>query len=176
MAKCALVVGHKKTSPGAFNENSAITEFNFNDRLAMDIEDAVTEVETVRVYRRTYNQLPADINELGSDFTISLHCNAFNREASGTEVLYYYKSEKGKNIAHILQKSLVAALGLNDRGIKPKTAEDRGGFLLKYTNMPCLIAEPFFIDNDEDLAKASSNRDVLVKAYAGAIVEIANSI
>lgn len=68
------------------------------------------------------------------------------------------------------------ALGINDRGIKPKTAEDRGGFLLRYTSMPCLIAEPFFIDNDEDLAKANSNRDELVQAYADAITEIAGAL
>ena len=176
MAKCALVVGHKKMSPGAINENSAITEFNFNDRLAMDIEDALADLETVRVYRRTYSQLPADINDIDSDFTISLHCNAFNKEASGTEVLYYHKSEKGRQMAEILQAKLLGALGLKDRGVKPKSSEDRGGFLLRYTNMPCLIAEPFFIDNDEDLAKANSNRKELVQAYADAITEIAGVI
>ena len=62
-----------------------------------------------------------DINDTEADFAISLHCNAFNREASGTEVLYYHKSKTGEKIAKILQSSLVEALGINDRGIKPKT-------------------------------------------------------
>ena len=122
------------------------------------------------------NSTSRDINDTEADFAINLHCNAFNREASGTEVLYYHKSKTGEKIAKILQSSSVDALGINDRGIKPETAEDRGGFLLRYTSMPCLIAEPFFIDNYDDLAIAGSKRDDLVQAYADAIVEIANLI
>lgn len=45
MKKCALVIGHKKTSPGASNNASGLTEFVFNDALAQDIENAVSGVE-----------------------------------------------------------------------------------------------------------------------------------
>ena len=153
-----------------------MTEFNFNDQLAIDIEKEVSGVEVQRVYRRTYNSLPSDINELNPDFIISLHCNAFNGSASGTEVLYYHRSVNGKKIAAILNEQLVNALGLKNRGIKPKTAEDRGGNLLKNTVGICVIAEPFFIDNDEDLNIVIDKRDDLVKAYANGIEAIAQSI
>ncbi|CAD7780068.1 hypothetical protein DMNBHIDG_02251 [Candidatus Methanoperedenaceae archaeon GB37] len=35
---CALVIGHKKQSPGAVNVKAGITEFDFNEDLAMRIE------------------------------------------------------------------------------------------------------------------------------------------
>ncbi len=173
MKKCALVIGHKKSSPGASNETSNLTEFVFNDKLAIDIEDAIHGLHVQRVYRRTYNLLPHDINELNPDFIVSLHCNAFDGSASGTEVLYYHRSTKGKIIAGILNEQLVEALGLKNRGLKPKTAEDRGGYLLKNTEAPCVIAEPFFIDNNEDLKSATDKRNLLVKAYADGIEAIA---
>lgn len=176
MKTCALVIGHKKSSPGAMNMATGLTEFHYNERLAMEIEDAVEGVDVQRVYRRTYDSLPNDINELAPDFIVSLHCNAFNEKASGTEVLYYHRSQKGKAMADILHANLVNALSLNDRGTKPKGAEDRGGYLLKSTQAPCIIAEPFFIDNNEDLKAAIDNREALIAAYASAIKTIAETV
>lgn len=176
--KCALVIGHKKSSPGAYNKNANLYEFTFNDDLARSIETKAEEadgVEVIRVYRRTYATLPGDINDLNPDFVISLHCNAFNTKASGTETLYYHRSTKSKELADRVQAKLLAALGLADRGVLSKTSEDRGGNLLKNTNAPCVIAEPFFIDNDSDLAKAQANLDALAQAYADAIVEQAGA-
>ena len=173
---CALVIGHKKNSPGAVNKRSSLTEFVFNDKLALLIENKVLRTDIQRVYRRTYNSLPNDINELGPDFIISLHCNAFNEQASGSEVLYYHKSKNGEKMAKVLLRHLVGHLQLPDRGIKPKAAEDRGGYLLKYTNAPCVIAEPFFIDNDNDLTRAQENFDDFAAAYAAAIDEFTQEI
>ena len=166
---CALVIGHKKSSPGAVNHRTGLNEFDFNDDLAIRIEKKAQQTAIQRVYRRTYGELPGDINSLNPDFVLSLHCNAFNGRASGTEALYYHRSESGKRIAEILQNYLVTFLELRDRGIKEKTAEDRGGFLLRYTKAPCVIAEPFFIDNHQDLAKANENLEGLAAAYARAI-------
>lgn len=176
MKKCALVIGHKKTSPGASNKTSGVTEFSFNDRLAMDIDDEVSGVNVQRVYRRTYKLLPFDINAVNPDFIVSLHCNAYNTSTSGTEVLFYHRSVKGRRIAEILNDHLVNALGLNDRGIKAKTTEDRGGYLLKTTHAPCLISEPFFIDNNDDFRIANEKRELLVHAYASAIEAIARAL
>ncbi len=173
---CALVIGHKKSSPGAKNEKKGLTEFEFNERLALRIEKKVKTVDIQRVYRRTYKELPDDINELNPHFIISLHCNAFNKKATGTEVLYYHRSEQGKHIAEILLGYLVSHLKLPNRGVKGRTAEDRGGYLLRYTKRPCIIAEPFFIDNDKDLAKAQEKFNGLASAYASAIKEVAQII
>mgnify|MGYP000341271737 CR=1 FL=1 len=169
MKTCALVIGHKKRSPGAHNEKFNLTEFGFNQNLAQEIESKVVGVDVQIIYRRTYASLPSDINELNPDFIISLHCNAYNKQASGTEVLYYHRSEKGEHFAEVLQHQIVMALGLKDRGTKAKRVVNRGGYLLKYTTAPCVIAEPFFIDNNNDLKTAIDNRQGLIDAYVNAI-------
>ncbi|MGD8694880.1 MAG: N-acetylmuramoyl-L-alanine amidase [Syntrophobacterales bacterium] len=173
---CALVIGHKKSSPGAGNDRAGIHEFEFNEDLAIRIEKKTQNTRIQRVYRRTYEELPGDINGLDPDFVLSLHCNSYNGRASGTEVLYYHRSKIGEGIAKILQNHLVEFLGLRDRGIKRKTSEERGGYLLRYTNAPCVIAEPFFIDNDEDLARARDDLEGLAGAYASAIDAIAQAV
>ena len=160
--KVALVVGHSVNSKGATNKKYNDSEFNFNKILAEQIKntfDVSNSADSLEIVYRGdsdngYTQLPYKINKLDVDLVISLHCNAFNTKVSGCEMLYYHKSIKGKEIAKIFQNTLVNTLGNKNRGIKPKNSEDKGGHLLKNTNAPCIIVEPFFIDNDEDYLNA----------------------
>ncbi len=172
----ALVIGHRDTSPGAVNRRSGVTEYSYNSVLADDIRALLPDLDVKIVHRSTYKKLPGLINGYDPALVVSLHCNAFNQAATGTEVLYHHNSTSGRRIAAILQDKLVGALGLPDRGIKAKRSEDRGGYLLRYTDAPCVIAEPFFIDNNSDLKTASINRDALVEAYANAIREMAAAV
>ncbi len=162
--RVAVVIGHSESSQGAFNKNYDVSEFEFNRKLAHDIEDNFNLFnkvdEIVVVYRETtYQDLPIQINELKPDLIVSLHCNAFDTTANGCEMLYYHKSAKGKEVARIFQKNIASGFDNKDRGIKSKQSEDRGGYLLRYTNAPCIIAEPFFIDNDEDFLHAEWSFD-----------------
>ncbi len=167
---CALIIGHSLKSPGACNSTYGDSEYSFNDALADKIIARVVEGFIKKVYRDCpYTKLPAKINALLPDFVLSLHCNSFNKKTSGTEVLYFHLSPRGRIIAGFLQKHLIACLKLKDRGIKAKDEGDRGGYLLKYTRAPCIIAEPFFIDNDDDLLTAKALMDKLSLAYAKAI-------
>ena len=178
MKKVALVVGHKPSSKGAHNKTHDVWEFDFNNELVKKVAKELTDgwfdkVEPVIIYRDTFKDLPDKINAENPDFIVSFHCNAFNGKASGTEVLYYHTSKNGKKMAEILQKHLLK-LGFKDRGILPRTAEDRGGYLLRYTKAPCVIAEPFFLDNDAEYTAVDV--DDLVEYYAEAIEEIANEL
>lgn len=171
--KVGLIVGHKDSSPGACNDTFNLCEYHFNDQIAVDVYDKMKNVNSnihlVIIRRQTYKGLPEDVNRYDPAFAISLHCNAFNKQANGTETLYYHTSEKGKKLAEAVQSELLKAYGFPDRGILPRTAEDRGGYLLRYTNMPTVIAEPFFIDNDDALKKVLDNREKLIDAYVNSI-------
>lgn len=175
MKKVALVVGHSQGSKGAVNEKSGVSEFEYNDKIADQIEYLLrgTDISCEIVFREKLIDLPEKINALEPDFIVSLHCNAYDTKVSGTEVLHYHSSETGKAMAEVLQEHLLFALGLNNRGVKPKHSEDRGGFLLRYTKAPCVIAEPFFIDNDEDFDVAQLRSHRLAEAYVSAIKDIA---
>jgi len=115
----ALVIGHKPSSKGAYNYTYDTYEFDFNHNLAEAIVNKVTGVKLY--YRNSYTKLPFEINADNPEFVVSMHCNAFNRTATGTEVLYYHKSTKGKKLAEILQKNFIVALCLKDREIKSRT-------------------------------------------------------
>lgn len=178
--KVAVVIGHQERSKGAMNSTYGTTEFEFNQKLAHDIEHNFGNLfnfdqhEIVVMYRETTLQnLPNEVNAQKPDLVIELHCNAFNKQANGCETLYYHKSIKGKAIATIFQKNILAVLKNKDRGIKPKTAEDRGGYMLRYTNAPCIITEPFFIDNDDELINGELcfNQGSLTAGFCEAITE-----
>lgn len=174
---CALVVGHRQSSKGAVSSDGSVFEFDFNSDLAKDIKKRVTKARVQIVFRdNTTNglkKLPAKINAIGPHFILSLHCNAFNKTAKGTETLFYHTSKRGKKLATIVQKRLLDALALKNRRIKNKKEGDRGAHVLKFTNAPCVICEPFFIDNDGDLAVALRRKKSLAAAYARAIDEAA---
>ena len=164
-----LDIGHSKKSPGAVNQKHGVSEFQFNTRLANDIKRLIP---VQLFYRGSYQNLPRDINAFNPELVVSLHCNAFNKKASGTEVLYYHSSVIGKKMAEIYQRHLVECLGLPDRGIKPKIDADRGGYQLRYIKAPCIIVEPFFIDNDSEFEYVESIIDDFVMANINAINEI----
>jgi|AntAceMinimDraft_10_1070366.scaffolds.fasta_scaffold32417_3 N-acetylmuramoyl-L-alanine amidase len=184
--KAALVIGHEHLSQGARNVKFNLTEFNFNTRLVKKIieeykvrqrntniiQKDIDVLELREVYRTTYRDLPDILNNLDPDFTISFHANAFNNYTSGTETLYYHSSAFGLGIARIIQSNVVFHLGLRDRGIKPKHSEERGGYLLRYTNAPTVITEPFFIDNDIDCYIVKERFESLVDAYLLSLDEI----
>jgi len=174
--KVALVVGHTEDKKGAKNKGLCLYEYDINNKLAKDIKNKLGDKVEI-VYRLNgYKNLPADINKVRPIFIISLHSNAFNTKARGSETLYYHKSKIGKKIAQIFQEEVVRSLGLRDRGIKSKTSEDRGGYVLKYTNAPCIIMEPYFMDNDEDFLVYLCKYEEYVENISGAIEELINNL
>ena len=173
MPECtiALVIGHRKGSQGAYNAKHDLTEWMFNREVATRVQAEVPEC--VIIHRHTYSVLPAQINVWDPKVVVSLHCNAYNTKAHGTETLYYDGSAKGQRLALIFQRHVVDALGLTDRGVKPKTSDDRGGYMLAETKAPAIICEPFFIDNNAELeAVLRDNKDALVNAYIAACREV----
>lgn len=176
--KIAIVVGHSRNSKGAVNKDSGANEFDFFSNLADDIKVNFPECnmsdQIVVIHRENgYKKLPHEINSFNVDLVVSLHANAHNTKVEGCEMLYYHKSTKGKEIAKIFQEKIQGIFLNKDRGIKPKSSEDRGGYLLKETNAPCIICEPFFIDNNIDygVAKELFTNKKLTTAYCEAINE-----
>lgn len=167
MKKFAIVVGHGYGSDkGAVSQDGKVTEYDWNKELG---EMIVKELPHSQLVFRDvpYSKLPAKINALGVDYAVELHLNSFhNPTATGVEMLYWHTSPKGKQLAEVVQKAAVTALGLPDRGVKPKNDGDRGAGILKNTSMPCIIAEFFFVSNPNDLKVATENKEKLAKAVA----------
>lgn len=181
MKKIALIVGHSQAKQGASNDDG-MTEYLFNDELAQMIAPILLErgYEPLIVYRQaSLRELVVAVNNTGADMALSLHCNAFNKKASGSEVLHYAGSANGERLARCINMNVLDALELPDRGLRPVDvahqgrAGDRGGYLCFKTMMPTVILEPFFIDNDSDLARATENKFALAQAIARGAIEYA---
>ena len=107
-------------------------------------------------------------NESGADIFVSIHCNAANGAAYGTEVeVYSYNSTEATELGQCIQDQIVSALGTTDRGLKerPNLAVLRG------TDMPAVLVEMAFIDNDEDAALLESKQDDFARAIARGVTD-----
>jgi N-acetylmuramoyl-L-alanine amidase len=204
MINVALVVGHKQTKPGAVNNLTGITEYQFNCKVVDDIinimrnlniiQDSIPlKFESITKFTTTinnnrinvypvmrdgirYSQLPERINKTKPDFIISFHANAYNKRASGSEVLYYHTSKTGMKIATILNERINTVLGLGDRGVKKIYDDNRGALVLRETNAPCVLIEPFFIDNDDNLKVVIDNYSIFIEAIVNSIITISREL
>lgn len=177
--KVAIVVGHSEKSQGAVNASSGMTEFLYNKvvavKLALLLEQDDAH-EGVIIYRDNYINLPAKVNRESPDVILSLHCNAFNKKAKGCETLYYHRSKRSKALARMVNKEILWDFDAVDRGIKARQANDRGSYLLRMTDAPCVIVEPFFIDNDDDYDMFQTKQGEYAMCLAEAIDRFDNYI
>ena len=146
--RIALVVGHKKSKQGACNREHKICEWEFNNAVAAEVKQRLPEIDIKIIQRDSYRGLPEKINAERPDFVVCMHLNDSDSEAKGCEMLCYINSDTGYNLANLFQKAFVQILKNRDRGVKPKSSEDRGGTVLRYTDAPCIIVEPFFINTE----------------------------
>ena len=103
-----------------------------------------------------------EANRLKVDIFASIHFNAFNGTANGTEVCVYSPHDYAQRVVDNLTK-----LGFKYRGQKTRT----GLYELKNTNMKAMIVEVCFVDSTVDAAQYKKvGSDAVGKAIAEGIV------
>jgi N-acetylmuramoyl-L-alanine amidase len=85
-------------------------------------------------------------NKSNCDLFVSIHFNAFDGRANGTEVLIYNNSSKCKIEANRICEN-ISKLGFKNRGVK----ERKDLYMLRHTKMPALLVECCFIDSENDM-------------------------
>ena len=108
------------------------------------------------------------INKEKPVFTISIHQNSYPEEyVKGAQVFYYGESQEGKELAEVLQKSLVAELDKENH----RTAKaNESYYLLKKTKTPTVIVECGFLSNRQEaelLSDAEYQQKVAVAISKG---------
>lgn len=93
---------------------------------------------------------------------VSLHFNAFNGTANGTEV--FAVSDAGRRIAQPVLENIVA-LGFLNRGVK----DGSHLYVVKNTAMPGILIECCFVDSEKDmkLFNAEAMANAVVKGLTG---------
>lgn len=152
---------------GAVNPNYGTRECdvarNAGKMLARYLQTAGCEVRTLQ--SDDLGLVCETSNEWGTDIFVSLHCNAFNTVARGTETLY--KSYNGQQLAQLIQDQIINSINTVDRGIKKR--DDL--WVLNGTDAVAVLVEMAFIDNDEDLEILNNDLDTIVRAIARGITD-----
>ncbi len=176
MEKIMLDAGHGGPEPGAVYQGRQEKD----DNLALTL--AVGEVLESRGYDVLYTrtddiyQTPFEkatiANDSGADLFISIHRNAFPtpNTASGVESLVYDKSGIKLEIAEAIDANL-AELGFRDLGVKARP----NLVVLKRTQMPAVLVEAGFLDNDADNELFDMKFDEIAVAIADGITEVLES-
>ena len=173
----ALHLGHRQGRTGAYNKSRDISEYSFNTLLMNLVYGKLLSFNKKDLNMNLYTDFTLEksidaLNNTQNDLIVSFHSNAYNESVSGTEVLYLEGTILSRNYAEIMQGFLIDSLHINDRGIKGLIPLDRGYKFVKETRDPCIIIEPFFIDNDFDLTIAIANFNLLVHQIALGILKI----
>ena len=108
-------------------------------------------------------------NASGADIFISIHCNAFNGSAQGTEVEVHPGSSAGRALGNCIQRQIVDSLGTADRGLKDRLDL----WVIKRTNMPAALVELAFIDHEGDAALLRDRQDDFARAIARGVTDYA---
>ena len=116
-------------------------------------------------------EVVATSNNYNPDVFISIHCNAFNGNAHGTETWFYYTSRSGSQLADCIQNQIVDALGTADRGIKPAEPGVNGLYVLTETDAVAVLVELAFIDSEDDVQLLINNKDDFARAIARGVTD-----
>ena len=108
-------------------------------------------------------------NNFDADIFVSIHCNAFNGAARGTETYYFYNSATGNRLANSIHLQILKTFPeLTDRGIK-----EAGYYVLANTNCPAVLVETAFIDNQRDNLLLKNRTEEFAVAIAKGILSFA---
>ncbi|MFI3214438.1 MAG: N-acetylmuramoyl-L-alanine amidase [Eubacteriales bacterium] len=102
------------------------------------------------------------------DLDVSIHFNAFNGTANGTETLVYSDTSSSKSYAQKINDAIVA-IGHKDRGVKSRSDL----YVLRNTKAPALLVECCFCDSAVDIGMYDykTMASAIVKGITGMVVE-----
>jgi len=103
----------------------------------------------------------------GGAVMLSIHCNAANGAANGTET--FYRGAENAAMAKRINDAVVSTLGTRDRGIKLESASQHAR-LAVMSFQPCFLLEVGFIDHAGDRAKMLD--ESLILSAAGKLADI----
>lgn len=158
--------GHSDTDPGAVGFE---TERKLNVQVAEYMDSYLRENYNVQTAMNpgTMGNLYAickDANDRKADLFVSVHFNAGGGD--GFEALVYGENRRG--LGDLFDKH-VKAIGQNSRGVKLRP----GLVVLRDTNMPAVLCEGAFVDNQKDIGDWNEDHELrkLAEAYAKAAAE-----
>ena len=158
--------GHGGTDPGACGND--LKERDVVLKIGKRVEGYLRAVGyDVKLFQYDgLGEICTAANDYRADLFVSIHCNAANGKARGTETYCFYGSSNGRELANAIQRQLVDSIDTLDRGVK-----EAGFAVLSGTNMPAALVETAFIDNAQDARLLVEHEDDFAKAIARGITD-----
>ena len=171
--KVFLNPGHDRSlDSGAVNPVTGSREADVVHNITVAITNSINHiltnngVDTKCLQDNSLSAITSRANSWDADLFVSIHCNAFNTIARGTETEVYSYGTEAERLAKVVNSSIVNRLGTVDRGVK----ERPGLYVLGYTNMPAILVELAFIDNMDDEKLLTTRGEEFAKAVAAGIL------
>lgn len=178
--KVCIDPGHGGTDPGAMGQNGTrekdiVLQISLKVREALQrngIDVVMTREKDIVSGKLVIADRCRIANSANVDYLVSIHANADgdrdDRTGFGTETWAYSTTSVGYPLAKAVQKELVAANGLADRGVKAKAWD-----ILKGTKAPAILVETAFINNtaEEKLLTDAAFQRLTAEAIAKGIVQ-----
>lgn len=155
--KVGIIVGHKKSSPGAVNYLGE-SEYDFNMRVGIKAANKILEngIEAILYHREKYESigyLGEEIAEDNPDLTIELHFNGFHQPITGKvcEVLINSNHRRYQSgiLAKFFNEAMENVFNFGVRGILKVNRGDRGHINLESihkcnSRIASILVEPVF--------------------------------
>ncbi|WP_327991802.1 N-acetylmuramoyl-L-alanine amidase [Heyndrickxia sporothermodurans] len=178
MLKIMLDAGHGPNTPGKRSPDN-YKEFSFTSSVADHAKALLETYENVSVYFAHSKKEDVPLkertdkaNRLKVDCYVAIHANAYGTtwtSANGIETyVYLTKPKEAVALANKVQKNLIIATGLADRGVK--TADFH---VLRETNMTAILTECGFYTNKSELKliRSESYQKTCAEAIVKGIVD-----
>lgn len=161
-----LDAGHGGSDPGKVGVNDCL-EKDINLQIALKVKEKLGKEQINVIMTREEDQgLSSEgaanhkvedmkkrvgiINESNAAMAVSIHQNSYTEESvKGAQIFYFAHSQKGKQMAEIMQENFRLSNPQNKRQAK----ENRTYYMLKKTEIPTIIVECGFLSNWEEAEK-----------------------
>ncbi|NQX45359.1 N-acetylmuramoyl-L-alanine amidase [Paenibacillus tritici] len=179
--KIAIDAGHGPQTPGKRCPDDSMREFAFNSVVARYVRAGLLEYDGVQTMYTHADNGSRDVplkertnaaNEWGADLFVSIHANAMGSgwsSARGIETFTYVtRPASAVALATAVQRQLVKATGLYDRGVKAENFH-----VLRESRAISILIECGFMSNHEEAAllKSDGYRRKCAAAIVAGVVE-----
>jgi N-acetylmuramoyl-L-alanine amidase len=160
--KIMLDAGHGYSTPGKRSPDG-MKEYEFNRRVADVMKAELEKYEGVTVYFAHDDKRDVPLKErtdkanaINVDLLVSIHANA-NTGKMGAwggidTFVYTTKPKEAVALANVIQRNLIGATKLRDRGVKPADFH-----VLRESKMTAVLIEHGFMDSTTDLPLLKSD-------------------
>ena len=152
--KIGVSSGHNFDTPGKRTPDG-VQEYMFNWPTKMFVMDFLSFNDIIPIdlnpdrYNESLEERVSRANKYGCDAVVCIHFNAmgdkWQTNAKGIETYHYPGSVEGKKLANSIHSELLKGTPMYNRGVKSAKY-----YMLKYTDMPAVLAECGFMDNPKE--------------------------